>query len=95
MNGQTAKGSIGSVNVITTNGRGFTPEELATRLVDKIVYLGDGAHPEIAAQVRAFREQLYRVVLFYMKDMVASHNVTLSQRLIEAGHPELVRFLEP
>ena len=31
------------VDIQTTNNRGFTPEEVATRCVDKIVEVGDNA----------------------------------------------------
>lgn len=91
----TGAGEIGTVRVLTTSGRGFTPEEIADRALDRIVHLGDAAHPEIAAQVRLFREQLRRVLIFYLKEMVVSHNVTLTNRLNDAGHHELVRLLEP
>ena len=43
------------VNIQTTNNRGFTPEEVATRCVDKIVEVGDNAAPEIRDQARAFK----------------------------------------
>ncbi len=42
------------VDIQTTNNRGFTPEEVAARCVDKIVEVGDNAAPEIRDQAYAF-----------------------------------------
>ena len=35
---------IGNVMVMATEGRGFTPEEVAERALDKIIYVGSNAH---------------------------------------------------
>ena len=43
------------VEIHTTDNRGFTPEEVAKRCVDKIVEVGDNAPPVIRDQARAFK----------------------------------------
>ena len=43
---------VGSVLVETTEGRGFTPEEIAERCLDKIVSVADTALPEVQAQAQ-------------------------------------------
>ncbi len=43
------------VEVHTTSGRGFTPEEVAERCADKIISISDNANPAIRDQARAFR----------------------------------------
>ena len=88
-------GMIGNVRVMTASGRGFTPEEIAERAVDRIISIGDTTCPELAVQARAFKQELNRTLVFYLKEMVSSHNTTLTHRLNEAGHHELVRLLEP
>jgi len=40
----------GEVKVITTSGRGFTPEELADRALDKIMYVSKDTNPLIRDQ---------------------------------------------
>ena len=37
--------SVGDVMVHTTNNRGFTPEEVASRCVDRIISISDQANP--------------------------------------------------
>lgn len=85
---------LGSIQVATTSHRGWTPEELAQRAADKIVYVGDQSHPTVQAQARAFKEQVRHVVLFYLKEAVEQDRVTLKHRLTEAGHPDLAKLLE-
>ena len=85
--------SIGSVFVQTTQGRGWTPEELARRAADKIIYIGDQSHPAVQAQARAFKENVKQVVAFYLKEAVEQDRATIALRLREAGHPDLVHLL--
>jgi gas vesicle protein len=89
-----ATGQIGNVLVQTTQQRGATPEELAERAVNKILHIADSAPPELAAQAAAFKQQIYQVLLSYLKEAVNSHNVTLVSRFKDAGCPELIKLLD-
>lgn len=91
---EIALGNVGSVVVETTHNRGFTPEELAKRAADKIVYVGSNSHPLIRDQAEAFKESVQHVVLSYLQQAVKQDRVTLANRFCEAGHPELVKLLE-
>jgi len=86
----TATSDIGSVMVHTTSGRGFTPEEIAERALAKILHIGENAHPAIAAQAEAFRDDIRHVLIHYLREAAHSHGTTIANRLIAAGHPELV-----
>jgi hypothetical protein len=85
---------IGSVTVMTTEGRGFTPEETAERALDKIIYVGSQAHPAIREQAEAFKDSIRAVLIHYMHEAVRSHNVTLVSKFTQAGHPELIPILD-
>lgn len=82
------------VQIMATSGRGFTPEEVAERALNKIIYVGDQAHPVIRDQAQAFKEHIRHVLVFYMKEAIRSDRTTLANILTEAGHPELVKLLE-
>jgi hypothetical protein len=84
----------GQVRVETTKGRGFTPEEIAERALDKIIAVGGNSHPVITEQARAFRENIRNVLVFYMKEVERSHRVTLANKFRKAGHPELIKILD-
>ena len=85
---------LGGVEVMTTSGRGFTPEEIAERALDKIIYVGSNAHPAIREQAEAFRENIRSVLIHYLYEMVSSHNLTLANKIKQAGHPELLPILD-
>ena len=85
---------IGSVMVMATEGRGFTPEEIADRALDKIIYVGSSTHPAIREQAEAFRENIRGVLVHYLHEAVRSHNVTLVNKFKQAGHPELIPILD-
>lgn len=89
-----ATGTVGSVMVMTTEGRGFTPEEIAERALDKIIYVGSGTHPAIRDQAEAFKDSIRQVLVYYMHEAVRSHNVTLANKFRSAGYPELVPILD-
>jgi hypothetical protein len=85
---------IGDVMVMATEGRGFTPEEIAERALDKIIYVGSHTHPAIREQAEAFKDSIRQVLVQYMHEAVRSHNVTLVNKFKQAGHPELIPILD-
>ena len=87
-------GEVGNVMVMTTEGRGFTPEEVAERALDKIIYVGSQTHPAIREQAEAFKDSIRQVLVHYMHEAVRSHNVTLVNKFKRTGHPELIPILD-
>ncbi len=85
---------VGNVMVMATEGRGFTPEEIAERALDKIIYVGSHTHPAIRDQAEAFKDNIRQVLVQYMHEAVRSHNVTLVNKFKQAGHPELIPILD-
>lgn len=81
------------VTVATTNGRGFTPEELAERCADRLISVSSDAHPAIREQALAFRKAIVHVVTSYMKDAVSNDRATVYNALVEAGHPQLAEAI--
>ena len=80
--------------VMATEGRGFTPEEVAERALDKIIYVGSQTHPAIREQAEAFKDNIRQVLVHYMHEAVRSHNVTLVNKFRQAGYPELIPILD-
>ena len=81
------------VQVHTTTGRGFTPEEVAARCADKLISVSDQAPPAIRDQARAFKTQIERVVALYMREAIASDRTTVYNALKDAGHPDLAELI--
>jgi hypothetical protein len=86
--------AVGTVQVMTTNGRGFSAEELAERALNQIINVGDNAPPVIADQARAFQENLREVLIYFMREAMRSRNVTLAAKFTKAGFPELVKLMD-
>jgi ribosomal protein L17 len=84
---------LNKVTIATTSNRGHTPEELAERMVDKIISVGDNSHPAIREQAIAFKASVKNVALIYLKEAVNKHNATIAHRLKEAGYSNLVHLL--
>lgn len=83
----------GDVKVFTTEGRGFTTEEIADRALNTIMHVGKDAHPLIRDQAEAFKESIRYVLVRSLNQAVTSDRTTLANRLREAGHPELIKLL--
>ena len=77
------------VNVHTTENRGFTPDEVAERCVEKLISVSNDAHPAIRDQAKAFQKHMEKVVAFYMREAIRSDRTTVYNALIDAGHPKL------
>ena len=77
------------VNIQTTENRGFTPDEVAERCVDKLISVSDNAHPAIRDQAQAFQKHMEKVVAFYMREAIRSDRTTVYNALNDAGHPKL------
>lgn len=84
----------GDIKVYSTINRGFTPEEIADRAIDKIIFVGKDSHPAIREQAEAYKSHIKSVVLAYLKEAVKSDRTTIANRLRDAGHPELIKILE-
>ena len=90
----TVQGAFDGIKVFTKDHGGFSPDELADRALDRIIQVGDNSHPLVREQALAFREHIRAVLVFYMNEAVKFDRVTLAHKLREAGHPELIKFLE-
>ncbi len=81
------------VQVHTTTGRGSTPEEVAARCSDKLIFVSDSAPAEIRDQARAFKAHIEKVVAHYMREAIASDRTTVYNALKDAGHPDLAELI--
>lgn len=81
------------VGVQTTHKRGFTPEEIASRCVDKIVGVSETAHPALRDQATAFKTAIEALIVHHMKEAIASDRTTVYNALADAGHPELAELI--
>lgn len=88
-----AGGDIGTVGVYTTDHRGFTPEEIAERALNKILYIGDNVAPEIGQQARMYQEAIRQVLIKYLQEAQDSERKNVRERLMQMGHSDIANLL--
>lgn len=81
------------IDVVTTENRGFTPDEVSERCVEKLISVSDTAHPAIRDQAKAYKKQMEKVVAFYMREAIRSDRTTVYNAIKDAGHPELAEAI--
>ena len=81
------------VQVHTTSGRGFTPEEVAKRCADRLMYVSDTAPLAIREQALSFKDHIEQVVAIYMREAIASDRTTVYNALKDAGRPDLAELI--
>lgn len=86
-------GSVGPFIVRTTQERGFTVEEIAEDLLNKLLFISSEAHPAIREQAMAYKDQIRPAIIHYMKQAVRSDRTTLSAQLAKQGHTDMAEII--
>ena len=81
------------VDVVTTQNRGQTPEEVAERCINKIVGISATADQVIRQQAHAYKTQIEQVIVHYMKQAIQSDRTTVYNALLDAGEPKLADLI--
>ena len=81
------------VTVTTTTNKGHDPEFWAEKATNQIVSVGSQSHPAIRDQAEAFKEQVYAVVLLYIKESIKSDRSTLAGLLGKNQQKDMADFI--
>lgn len=73
--------ALGIANVIITNNGSHSPEQWAEMATDQIIHVGSNSHPAIIEQARAFREQIYKTLVYYFAQVQEAERADISRRL--------------
>ena len=87
-------GSLGAIEVVTTENKGHSPEFWAETCTARICSISDNAEPHIKLQAEAFRLAIYNTILYYIKEAINSERCTMRNLLIEQGHEDLATILK-
>lgn len=85
--------NIGPVVVHTTDYRGFTPEEIASRALDRIISVGENSHPLIIEQAKAYRSYIYQILVQYLREAQQSERTTICGKLTQNGYSEIAQLI--
>jgi hypothetical protein len=84
---------LGGVQVHTTSNRGFTPEEIAQRALDKIIHVGEQSHPAIRDQAQAFKDHIRNVLVFYLREAQQSERTNIVASLTKQGFEDMAQLI--
>jgi len=85
--------TVGSVGIQTTDNRGFTPEEIAERCVNKLIGVSDNAHPAIRDQAHAYRNEMQKIIAIYMRQAIKSDRTTVYNAIKDSGNLKLAEYI--
>jgi len=85
--------TIGQVAVQTTQNKGLGPEYWTERILERLVSVSDNADPMVKAQADAFKDQIEKVILIYMKQAILSDRSTVAGMLEKQGHKEMADII--
>lgn len=84
---------MGNVVVKTTHNCGFPPEHWAERATKAIVSVSDDAPLVIKDQAHAFKDNVEKVTLYYMRQAIASDRATLAGIFEKQGHKKMAEII--
>ena len=81
--------SVGDIEVLTTDNKGHSIEEVAQMAADRILYVADEAPPPIRDQAMAFKDTLKQTLIYYMRQVVEQDRATICAKLRQHGYSDL------
>ena len=81
--------SVGDIEVLTTDNKGHSIEEVAQMAADRILYIADEAPPPIRDQAIEFKNSLKQTLIYYMRQAVEQDRATICAKLRQSGYSDL------
>ncbi len=81
--------SVGNIEVLTTDNKGHSIEEVAQMAANRILYVADEAPPPIRDQAIAFKDTLKQTLIYYMRQAVEQDRATICAKLRQNGYSDL------
>lgn len=72
--------TVGDINVLTSNNGPLSPEQWATLATDKIISVGNQTEGPIRDQAHAYRNNIQKVIEYYIKEALKSQEAHLLKR---------------
>ena len=85
----SSSASVGNIEVLTTDNKGHSIEEVAQMAANRIIYVANEAPPPIRDQAIAFKDTLKQILIYYMQQVVEQDRATICAKLRQNGHSDL------
>jgi len=86
-------GTLGSVNVFTSENGGLSNDQIAEMLANKIMYVSDEAPEPIRLQAEAFKDKVRNLVQYYVELARKEERATICAKVREAGQHQLAEAI--
>ena len=85
----SASVSVGDIEVLTTDNKGHSIEEVAQMAANRIIYVANEAPLPIRDQAIAFKDTLKQTLIYYMRQAVEQDRATICAKLRHTGYSDL------
>ena len=89
----TSSGEIGKVQVFTSTNGGHSSEQLAEMALNKIMQINESTPSPIKEQALAFRNDIKRILVYYMSKMAQSERTTIWALMKKQGHNDIAEII--
>lgn len=94
MSGVNGGLELGVAKVITTNNGGLSAEQVSDLCLDRIVGVSETAPEPIKQQALAYREEIRKILVYYMRMAMAAERTTVAAKLTAAGHADVAAAIK-
>ena len=84
---------LGQVEVFTTENKGHDPEFWAKQTTEKILGISENAPEHVKLQAEAFKNHIYSIILYNIKNAIESKKVTMVGLLTKQGHEDMAEII--
>ena len=82
-------GSVGTVNVVSSDNGGLSNDQIADMLATKLIYISDEAPDPIRLQAEAFRDRVRNLAQYYIELARKEERASICVKVREAGQHQL------
>ena len=86
-------GSVGAVNIVTSENGGLSNDQIAEMLASKLIYISDDAPEPIRLQAEAFRDKVRNLAQYYIELARKEERASICAKVREAGQIELAEAI--
>jgi len=86
-------GTIGSVNIMTSENGGLSNDQIAEMLANKLIFISDDAPEPIRLQAEAFRDRVRNLAQYYIELARKEERASICAKVREAGQLELANAI--
>ena len=86
-------GTVGSVNIMTSENGGLSNDQIAEMLANKLIYISDDAPEPIRLQAEAYRDRVRNLAQYYIELARKEERASICAKVREAGQVELANAI--